>query len=1094
MFTARRAIVWIALAWAFTGVRATAEALPPAVFENVQDYTYMWWAHGLRDDRKIFNIQTSNYALSFDWDQFALKSLTPLVDPPDEAEALTMSNEAVFDQAHRTQFSDSFDTGIANSPLHGQVADNMLGGTQESTWTAPDGVVYQPHPTQSNMIIVGSYNVAIANHAVDPALTYRMKMKAAVSDGPLESGSADGKFACVSILKDPDKLDFWDTSSGLTVRLFNNSTGNTRLDMFYGRGTTTGNPATDYGGWVGGSLDTGDLDEEGYWPVMLEWRGAGSPSHPLDLKVYVNGHLRAHYENITDLIGGDRVGFAAPYGGCFDDFELIRCVQSPQLECAIEVGEARYKAISIGANYASSKIVDTGKFFQRRWMENIGFESGAPAMVTSGAYRSGVEFAAWPDRLAIIFTVRPAESIVNGALSITLDLDDLYSELYSESGAFALADPDGRGFAFLTAESGATLDLDLENRRCMVRLAVPSWTANTEWAISLILYPFKSQPAETLQQALRSEREPLVITSRPLAPITRSPVTATYSRQQGWYRIGLHNDGAPEGTDEGNRRMERVELTLSNPTPHPRRVRLNFYKEGAVAGITGLSAILRDEESYPTGIPIQISKNWHLQPNQPQRFQGPWYRGLTMLTIPAEQTVVLEYTSVNALWGGLPAASHAFLSLVGWGVNQQWDQAALGSWGESITFDPDVNLQRSMIDDVRPLMVWAMTDQPNTKWTWTNNVGGGDFLVYYDKNNVKQWNSRMRTRFRRYCPNLTEVTYAGQTHDGKIELACTVSLYRTDDIVRGVYSMRYDVLEPVDFNRLAFLQIASDNYNDHTFNKLARGNEDGLIEEWTPVRGGGYYSRTGLAMFGEAPWFSLHESNHHNGGKGAWANRGLIVRHWEARLGGVEAPTPYASVYGTNNGPASAIIELSAPPEVTSLLPGDYVEAVAIHAVMPQFAADFYGPNSNLKAALEQWEDRWEMIRREADCNHLEVSTSRGSVERIYPTVRIRADAFDRAEFTIHGGLAYLPVTISGLSSYRGYVIERFVDENWVEINQADHGRDFWQCDYDAQSKQWEMTYNLSLDTPQDERQAHTFRFMPVSNYDQTSVKDWHYR
>ena len=43
------------------------------------------------------------------------------------------------------------------------------------------------------------------------------------------------------------------------------------------------------------------------------------------------------------------------------------------------------------------------------------------------------------------------------------------------------------------------------------------------------------------------------------------------------------------------------------------------------------------------------------------------------------------------------------------------------------------------------------------------------------------------------CPVLTEVTYAGRSHDQKIDLRYTVGLCRTDDITRGFYRFRYDV-------------------------------------------------------------------------------------------------------------------------------------------------------------------------------------------------------------------------------------------------------------------------------------------------------------
>ena len=36
-----------------------------------------------------------------------------------------------------------------------------------------------------------------------------------------------------------------------------------------------------------------------------------------------------------------------------------------------------------------------------------------------------------------------------------------------------------------------------------------------------------------------------------------------------------------------------------------------------------------------------------------------------------------------------------------------WDESALGAFGESITYDPAVSLNRAMVDDVRPFLVEA---------------------------------------------------------------------------------------------------------------------------------------------------------------------------------------------------------------------------------------------------------------------------------------------------------------------------------------------------------------------------------------------------
>ena len=330
------------------------------------------------------------------------------------------------------------------------------------------------------------------------------------------------------------------------------------------------------------------------------------------------------------------------------------------------------------------------------------------------------------------------------------------------------------------------------------------------------------------QPPFRPGQGELKITADQITP-TAAPLEVTYDPAMGWHRIDLRNDTT--GQPPYNDRIERVRLTIDNPSTSPRIARLCFAKglprEGGVFGITGISAMLRDTDGSPLGIPIQISKNWHTNLD---RYMGPWYRGLTMLTIPPRQKIELEYTSVNALWGGIPAASHAQLCLVGWGSNQLWEEAAIGSWGESICFEPDQVQAGAAVLDTRPLMVWAMGKQPKAKWGWTANVGGADFLGYYDPSGNRQWNSRMKAMRRRGGPVLTDTAYVGESRDGNIRLRYSASLYRTNDITRGVYRFRYDVRKPTPFSRLVFFQCGSENYSYTGERKFAYGNEDGLAE------------------------------------------------------------------------------------------------------------------------------------------------------------------------------------------------------------------------------------------------------------------------
>ena len=146
---------------------------------------------------------------------------------------------------------------------------------------------------------------------------------------------------------------------------------------------------------------------------------------------------------------------------------------------------------------------------------------------------------------------------------------------------------------------------------------------------------------------------------------------------------------------------------------------------------------------------------------------------------------------------------------------------------------------------------------------------------------------------------------------------------------------------------MAFYQVGADNYNDHQFTTLARGDASGLVEEWEPPRGGRSYSRTGIVCNGETPWFSLH-------GAISRDERRRVGEPWPGRpavasaAGRQTVNVPTAAVFGTENGPPSANIELTPPPGLAELQPGDFVEAVLELVIMPVSAEDYYGPNAAL--------------------------------------------------------------------------------------------------------------------------------------------------
>ena len=596
-----------------------------------------------------------------------------------------------------------------------------------------------------------------------------------------------------------------------------------------------------------------------------------------------------------------------------------------------------------------------------------------------------------------------------------------------------------------------SIDLEREELRLEGELSIAAGERRSTKLLSA------KQPAVLELFGLNNAEHPTVETADELL-VSRSDQTgcsvlqiprASWKNRQGTYY--------PE---EELDRLDRWRFSVRNDSKREATVPIVFVDEHPPA-VTGFTPLLCDVEGNPTGIPVQISKNWHSRPEKGVlRHQGPWFHGCTFIHIPPQARREFTFAITYARYGGVPAASHAQLSLIGWGHNQFWDQAAIGSFGESICYEPGRVQRRCFIDDIRPLMTLPHADAK--PYGWAGNCGGGDFLAWIDEAGRYQGCCATRTDYRACGPCLTDVAYTEETFGGEIASHVNVSIARSDDYLRAFHRVRYEVRQPVKWQRLAFYQLGADFYNDSPARRVAIGDMNGLHEEWEPIQTKDVYDRRSVPLSGDAPWISVHgvERDAVNKG-GAIASRGLIVRSWKAVLGGKPCPQPHASFFETEWGKGNfrTVIELSPPPGLISLRRGDFVEADIELVVFPADARAYYGPNKEFKKALARDADTWRLVQREATGNSLRITPDKGKMERCYPLL-MSVDRKDRAACDIGGGIGYLPVTFSGLSDYRGY--ELLVDEH--PLNQAIHGNDFWQTDYDPVRRRWRMTYNILRD------------------------------
>jgi hypothetical protein len=535
-----------------------------------------------------------------------------------------------------------------------------------------------------------------------------------------------------------------------------------------------------------------------------------------------------------------------------------------------------------------------------------------------------------------------------------------------------------------------------------------------------------------------------------------SELPVTSDEALGCHRLALpeqpwSNAGGTYYPEEHLDRIDRWRVTLRNDADQPTVARLMFTQQKHLP-ITGFTPMLCEPDGTPTGIPVQISKNWHQRPEKGHLpHEGPWFHGFAWVRLPPKSKRDLVYQMVHARYGGVCAASHAQLSLIGWGHNQFWDQAAVGSFGESICFEPGRVQRRCFITDVRPLM--TLQSEPDAKrWGWAGNCGGGDFLMWKDPQGRYQPMKATRTDYRSQGPCLTDVGYREESRGGEIAALMDVSVPATNDHLRTFLHLRYDVRQPVRWQRLAFFQLGADFYNDVPARRVATGDVAGLHDEWEPRRAKDQYDRTAVPLKGVGAWVSVHGLERAALKKGhAAASRGLIVRSWRAVLGGKPAMphlATFCTEWGANNHRTS--VELAPPPGITELLPGDFIEADLELVVFPADAAAYYGPDVALREMLVRDADTWRPVHREAVGNALKPQAQRGTIVKSYPLV-VAVDEMQRARVTLQGGLGHLPVTFTGLNRPQGHRL-------LVNGKPAGH----WQTDWNPATQRWQATYNAA--------------------------------
>lgn len=480
----------------------------------------------------------------------------------------------------------------------------------------------------------------------------------------------------------------------------------------------------------------------------------------------------------------------------------------------------------------------------------------------------------------------------------------------------------------------------------------------------------------------------------------------------------------------------------------------------APANITGLCPMLCDKDGRPTGIPVQLSKNWH------DKAMGSYLMAYSSLPSKPGHTEYLLRISYG-FYGTLPSVSHSQLCLIGYSGkrgNGRWDQLAIGCWGETICFDMDMSLVNMAVTDVRMLM--ARNGAKGSMWNWTDAGWGGDWFEMLDAAGDKLAFKDMKTAYLAHGPCLSDVRHVGfYGAQREVSLKAEIHTLRTDDYARTFQRLRYTFnVQAANTNISFFRQGRSRHYFTP---KIAYGNQAGLISEQdVPLNlKSGQLFIDRLPLQGKGPWWiAFPGATHTNGREWGTGYRALVIRSYNAVINGQSYTQPTFSMPVNHASQESVDLDvvLVPPREVATFKPGDVIDLDVEWITLPKKADDYYGANETFRNHLSANPASWKTTYREAVGNDLQVIARGGKVLNRYPIV-IQAEALT-IDVSIKGGVGFVPIRFERLPTTKDVALFEVVDRKEIRLDQSVHGHDFWQTDYDEGSHTYTLTYNLPLD------------------------------
>jgi len=373
-------------------------------------------------------------------------------------------------------------------------------------------------------------------------------------------------------------------------------------------------------------------------------------------------------------------------------------------------------------------------------------------------------------------------------------------------------------------------------------------------------------------------------------------------------------------------------------------------------------------------------------------------------------------------------------------------------------------------------------------------------LLLFDAQGKMQYLKELDPQIHTSGPCLSNASYASVTKDGTMSSRVQISGGRTDDMARVFVHVRYEALQDFDFTRLVFFQLGSETYNYHAnftefvMSDVETGDDDYSSETHITRTCTGKADRKPSHMYqggphrdamkGEAPWWFAFAANNDPGTLAdsdtmVVGDRGLVIREFDAKLGGTVQTSPTFSVLCDK-------IEIGTPAGLSKLLKGDYVDMKLEILVLPRAGEEFTYAKKNVASRtldrLSSLSNTWEMVKAQADGHLIVTDIAGGSIESHYPS-RVAAHNGEEVKFKVKGSaLGFVPIVIANLTSYviptgRGLFLINSTATSPTPLDQGstgahdltgavlnnDYRNDFWQTNYDRASGTYEIVYNVEI-------------------------------